>query len=336
MKILFIGGNGNISWYCAKYAIEAGHDVYILNRGVSAGTRRATPNEATLIHADIRDAAVMQTVLENNSFDIVADFICFNKEHAATSLSLFSGKIKQYFYISSCAVYQKDTQYLPYKETSPLHTRETTQNEYVHGKIDAENVFLQAFHAHNFPVTILRPSYTYDTIFPVLVGHNCFTAPQRYLDGHPVFIAGDGEHLGTFTHSKDFARAFTGLLGNPEALGETFHITSDEWLTWNEVMRHVTASLGITQPKYIHVPVDTLLQYEYFALMHNALLEKASHKLFDNTKIKKALPGWQAKVSIQEGLHELITWLNENNVRKRLHKQLDTTLQKLEQDFVAF
>ena len=326
MKVLFIGGNGNISWWCVQKALELGFDVWELNRGVTLKTRRAIQPEIHKLTCDIRDPQGMASLLKGLEFDVVADFICFNPEQARADIELFRNITRQFIYVSTEAVYQRRGK-LPLTETTPKYSREV-KCDYIKGKIGAEEEFLSAYAQSAFPVTIVRPGYTYDTIVPYSIGHNCFTASQRYLEGKPVLIAGDGNNLWTFTHSSDFASAFVGLFGHQSALGEDFHIMSDENITWNDALKIMLDMLAIKLPKYIHIPYEDVLSNERIG-ESELMLQKMSDFVFDSSKIKKLVPGWHAKVNFQDGIRQTYDWLFEDEQRRRINPQVDAMMESL-------
>ncbi|MFP3041948.1 NAD-dependent epimerase/dehydratase family protein [Treponema primitia] len=335
MKILFIGGNGNISWYCVQKALEAGHDVWELNRGVTSKTRREIQAKVHKLTGDIRNHEEIRKVLGDMKFDVVADFICYNKKFAEFDIDLFRDKTKHFIFISSVVVYQRKTKYLPYSENTPQW--DETDYNYALDKIYAERVFMDAYNQFDFPVTIVRPAHTYDTIIPISLGHNCFTAPQRCLDGKPVLIAGDGTNLWTLTHSKDFARAFVGLMGCSSAIGEDFHITGDEWLTWLDIMKILLDTLGVKTPKYVHIPADEILKMNIPVSTHMAISffgkafagQRMWCDIYNNSKIKKFVPGWKSEISFKEGIKETIDWMFEKNIRRRINPDLNNLLEEL-------
>lgn len=336
MKILFIGGNGNISWYCVQAAIDNGHTVYVLNREMSLKTRRDIQPEVIKLKADIRNKDEVINVLKDLEFDCVIDFICYNEEHAKYDIELFKNITKQFIYISSVTVYKRETKYLPFKENTPQW--EDTDYDYALDKVRAERVFMNAFEKEKFPITIVRPAHTYDTIVPVSIGHNCFTAPQRYLQGKPVLIAGDGTNLWTLTHSKDFAEAFIHLIGNNNAIGEDFHITGDEWLTWLEITDYLLEALNIKNAKYIHIPINDIINIE-IPPSNNFKISSCFGRTFkgqrmwcdiyDNSKIKKFAPNWKQKILFKDGIKETIQWMFEKDIRRRFNKDLDDILEML-------
>lgn len=325
MKVLFVGGYGNISWWCTKRAIEKGHEVYLLNRDLKTGTRKEIPSEAKIIVSDYRNFEETKDALEPYEFDCVCDFICFNKEHATNAIKLFKDKTKQYIFISSESVYKRTFKGLPYTESSEKYNEDEV-SDYIGDKVRCEKAFIEAFEKENFPITIVRPGLTYDTIVPVSIGHNCFTIPQRCLDGKPLLIAGEGNALYTFTHSSDFASAFVELIGNKKAIGEDFHITTQTWRTWNEASNVLLDTLKITNKKIIHIPFDEVLKLD-LPMPSDLMYQRMLHNIFDLTKIRKIVPNWEAKVSIEEGYKMTIDWLYESDKHRRF---VDNVNQKIE------
>ena len=238
MKVLFIGGYGNISWYCTKKAIELGYEVYLLNRELTTKTRREIPKEAMVIVADYRDIEQTKQAISPYSFDVVCDFICYNAEQAKNAVALFKNKTKQYIFISSDSVYKNPDSDGLFRETSEKY-KEGESSQYINGKLEAEHVFMDEYMNSGFPITIVRPGYTYDTIIPYSIGHNCFTTVQRCIDGKPLLIAGDGENKWTFTHSKDFAEAFVQLFGKKECIGEAYQLSGECVESFNTVMTKI-------------------------------------------------------------------------------------------------
>jgi nucleoside-diphosphate-sugar epimerase len=332
MKILVTGGNGNISWWFVKLAVEYGHQVYVIGRSFEKPTRREIPKDVVQIHCDYRNIEETQQVLSGLAFDVVCDFICYNKEHAQNAIKLFKATTQHYIFISSESIYQKKTEFLPFKETTPVSDPKTS-GKYIGGKIEAEAVFKKAFEEFSFPVTIIRPSYTYDTLIPTSIGLNCYTAINRYLLDNVVLIAGDGINLWTFTHAKDFGRALIGVIGNPEAVGEDYNVTSDEWLTWNDLTAIIIETIQLPNPKVIHIPREKVLGFELLGDT-NLLTHKLSHSIYDNSKIKKMRPDWKAEIGFREGITKTLQWLQENSVRQRINPSLDALIINLTKSFV--
>lgn len=327
MKILFIGGNGNISWWCVEYAIAQGHEVYEMNRSMTRKTRRAVQPQVREIIADIRDGAAVTQVLSDLHFDVVCDFICFNEEQAKQAIKLFSGRINQYIVISSEAVYRRMSGYLPFREDTPKYD-ENVEDTYIAGKLQVERVFMEAYCTQGFPVTIVRPGYTYDTIIQVQVGQNCFTAPQRFLNGYPLLILGDGENLVAPLHSKDFARGFVGLIGNDAAVGEAYHIAGERLITWNEMAEAILDALGADRTNIVHIPRNEGMEItDFYSRVVN--YQHMWHYLFDNTKLKEAVSGWKQTVDFADGIKETVAWLMEDKVRQRINPEFDKKLENI-------
>lgn len=325
MKILFIGGNGNISWQCTQKAIERGHDVWQLNREQSIKTRRKVQTEVHKIKADIRKVDEVKKVLEHSHFDIVCDFICFNEEHAQNDIEIFSKITDHFVFVSSESVYKRNSKNIPYTEESKKYDMDKCDCEYIYGKLVAEKTFLKANEEQHFPVTIVRPAYTYDTIFPISVGHNCYTAARLILEGYPLLIAGDGNNLWTFTHSIDFANAFVPLIENRDTIGECFHISTDEWLTWNEQSELVLKALEVEENRMIHVPYDYALTLDDIQ-PREMMFQRMWHNIYCTKKIKDYVPGWKATISFEEGIRKTSDWLNEEEIRKRFVPRLEKSL----------
>ncbi len=298
MKVLFIGGTGIISSGCVRLALERGMDVTLLNRGKSF---RPTPEGARVVEADIRDFEGAKAALENSSFDVVAEFTGFVPEHIEMDLKLFSGQVGQYLYISSASAYQTPPQKVPVTEETPL---ENPVWEYSRNKIACEARLMQAYRDTGFPVTIVRPSHTYDeTLLPFEGG---WTVVDRMLKGKPVIVHGDGTSLWTMTYNSDFAKGFVGLFGKQAAIGEAFHITSDEWLTWNQIFNLTSEAFGV-KPKLVHVPSDLIDQFDS-AWGDGLLGDKAHSFMLDNRKIKALVPDFVCTVPFSEGIRKVSRW----------------------------
>ncbi|GIH02170.1 hypothetical protein Rhe02_02370 [Rhizocola hellebori] len=299
LRALFIGGTGTISSACVQRAVEAGFDVTILNRGV--GTSWSPHSAAKVLTADIRDVQAVREVLGRQTFDVVADFIAFLPEHVRADIELFTGITGQYLFISSASAYQTPPARLPIVESTPLRN---PQWQYSRDKIACEDELVRAYRETGFPMTIVRPSHTYARTSVPLIGDR--TALQRMRNGLPVIVHGDGTSLWTLTHHHDFAVAFTGLLANPQAIGDSFHITSDEVLSWNQVYTMLATALGV-QPRLVHVPSHVIAQ-ELPHFGPGLLGDKAHSMVFDNSKIKAVVPGFCATIPFARGAREIAEW----------------------------
>lgn len=334
-KILYIGGNGNISWWCVNKSVALGDDVYVITRSPDKKTRRSLPTTVKIIQIDdINNLKILESKLEGLRFDVVCDFICYKKSDMLNRYKFFKGKIKQYIFISSVVVYQRASKYLPFREDTPQW--DITSYDYASDKIEVEQ-FLESLKDQDFNYTIVRPAHTYDTIVPVPLGHNCFTAPKRYLDGKPLLIAGDGTNLWSTLHSADFADAFCGLVGNESAYGEDFHIAGEEWLNWLEIGNYLMNALGIKKYKTIHVPIQQILGLNLKASTHMKIAYLGDNfrgqrmwcDIYSNEKIRKLIPQWSQKISLEKGLQQTINWLMEDPRRIRVNQNLDAVLEEL-------
>jgi nucleoside-diphosphate-sugar epimerase len=273
--VLFIGGSGIISSACCWLAGQRGIDLYALNRG--ATQLRPLPTEVTIMHGDIRDAASVRRALDDHDFDVVVNWVAFTPDHIEADLELFRGRIGQYVFISSASAYQTPTSRLPITESTPLRN---PYWRYSRNKIACEDRLVRAYREEGFPATIVRPSHTYDrTSVPSYAG---WTLIQRMRQGKEVVVQGDGTSLWTLTHSDDFAKGFVPLLGNTRAIGEAFHITSNDVLGWNQITMILANAAG-TEAKIVHVPSDVIAAVD--PVWGAQLLGDSAHSLiFDNSK----------------------------------------------------
>jgi len=313
MKVLFIGGTGIISSACSRLAIQRGIDLFLLNRGQSA---RPIPEGARVLRGDIRDPQSVQAILEKHTFDSVVNWIAFTPEHVETDLSLFRGKTGQYVFISSASAYQTPPSLLPVTEATVL---DNPYWQYSRNKIACEERLVRAYREEKFPITIVRPSHTYDnTLLPMDGG---YTVVDRMLRGKEVIVHGDGTSLWTLTHNSDFAKGFVGLLGNSHATGEAYHITSDEWLTWNQIFQIVAHAFG-TQARIVHVPTDLIAAYD--PDWGAGLLGDKSHSfILDNSKMKRLVPDFLCTVPFSRGAEEIAAWYNADASRRKVDQEYD-------------
>jgi nucleoside-diphosphate-sugar epimerase len=327
MNVLFIGGTGVISSACSKLAVERRIRLTLLNRGK---TDRPIPKGAEVVHGDIRDPNSIRSALANRTFDAVVDWICFTPDHAETDIQLFRGRTRQFVFISSASAYQKPPASLPVTESTPLANPFW---EYSRNKIACEEAFVRAYREHGFPATIVRPSHTYDrTLLPT---HGRYTDIDRMRKGKKVVVHGDGSSLWTLTHHEDFARGFVGLMGNTHAIGDTFHITSDEVLTWNQIVEILARAAG-AEPKIVHVPSDLIAVY--FPDWGEGLLGDKTHcMIFDNAKIKRVVPDFKAVIPFSQGAREILAWYDADPKRRMVdeayNRQLDRMIEAYESAF---
>jgi nucleoside-diphosphate-sugar epimerase len=300
LRVLFIGGTGVISAAAVARAVALGFNVTVLNRGV--GSERPVPAGVEHLVADVRDATAVSALLGRRHFDVVADFVTFVPEQARAAVELFAGRCGQYIFISSASAYQKPPLRLPITESTPLRNPFW---QYSRDKIACEDVFVTAYRSQGFPVTVVRPSHTYDaTRLPLLFG---WTDVHRMRAGLPVVVHGDGTSLWTLTHADDFAVAFTGLLGLAAAVGESFTITSDEVLPWDAVYRAVAAAADVDEPVLVHVSSD-MIAAAAPELGPGLLGDKSHSVIFDNAKIKRYVPGFAARIPFSTGARQIMAW----------------------------
>lgn len=302
MKALFIGGTGTISTAVSHSLAAQGWELYLLNRGNS--TNRV-PAGAKVIKADINDEPGVAALIKDMAFDVVADFIAFVPSQVERDIRLFSGKTKQYIFISSASAYQKPLSNYRITESTPLSN---PYWEYSRNKIACEELLISEYRKTGFPVTIVRPSHTYDErSIPLGVhGNNgSWQVARRMLENKPVIIHGDGTSLWTLTHNSDFAKGFTGLMGNAHAIGEAVNITSDESLTWNQIYEIIASALGV-KLKPVHIPSDYLAASSSYDFTGSLIGDKANTVVFDNSKLKRLVPGFNATVRFDQGIRSLL------------------------------
>jgi nucleoside-diphosphate-sugar epimerase len=320
MKILFIGGTGVISSACSQLAIERGLELYLLNRGQT--TRRPIPAGAHVLRGDIRDLPSAQSALQGQPFDVVVNFIAFTTEHIETDLTLFRGRTGQYIFISSASAYQTPPAGVPITESTPLDNPVWL---YSRNKIACEERLMRAYREEKFPMTVVRPSHTYDkTLSPMGGG---YTIIDRMRKGQKVIVHGDGTSLWTMTHHKDFAKGFVGLLGNHHALGNAFHITSDEVLTWDQIYTLMAHAAGV-EPRLVHVPSDLIAAYDR-EWGDGLLGDKAHSMIFDNTKIKRLVPDFCATIPFAHGAKEIIAWFDADPANRLVDEKLDQMINRI-------
>ena len=308
---------------CSQLAIERGDELFLLNRGES---KRAAPESAKILNADIRDKNAAQIVLRDLKFDVVVDWIAFKPEHIETDIELFRNRTNQYVFISSASAYQTPPTNLPVTESTPLSNPFW---QYSRDKIACEERLLKAYREENFPMTIVRPSHTYDQTMLPLKGR--YTVIDRMRKGKKVIVHGDGTSLWTLTHHTDFAKGFVGLLGNNRAVGEPFQITSDEFLTWNQIYELAARAAGTTA-QIVHIPSEIIAKYdtEWGAELFG---DKSHSMIFDNTKIKRLVPDFAATIPFSRGIEEIMNWFDGEPSRQIVDEKLDQLMDKIIADW---
>ena len=320
MKVLFIGGTGIISSACSQLAIDKGLDLYLLNRGKT--TYRSVPKGAHIITSDINDVDRIRKEINGLHFDSVVDWIVYTKEQLERDILLFRENAGQYIFISSASVYQKPIANLPITESTMIDNPFWL---YSQNKIACEERLVQAYHQDKFPMTIVRPSHTYDrTLLPFDGG---YTVIDRMRKGKKVIVHGDGTSLWTLTHHKDFAVGFVGLLGIPHAIGDVYHITSDDSLTWDQIYK-IMAQAARVEPRLVHVPSELIAAFdpEWGA---GLLGDKAHSVIFDNTKIKRLVPDFKAVIPFSRGAEEIMDWYDADPTHQVVDPEVDRMVDRI-------
>lgn len=321
MKILFIGGTGNISTSVSELAAAAGMELWLLNRGQTGVEIEGTE----VIVCDINDRGQAEAALEGHTWDVVVNWIAFTEAEARRDWELFRGKTNQYIFISSASAYQKPPTHGVITESTPL---KNPYWQYSRDKIACEDFLVQKYRDEDFPITIVRPSLTYDTVIPLTMGAwREYTIVERMRQGREVIVHGDGTSLWTITHAEDFAVGMVGLLGHPQAIGHAFHITSDEALTWDQMYQAVAAAAG-TEARIVHIPSEFICEVDE-SLTGTLLGDKAYSALFDNSKIKRFVPDYQAVIPFHLGIRQTIDWFEEEPSRQIINEESNARIDRI-------
>ena len=323
MKILFIGGSGVISRAATEQTIATGHELWLLNRG----QHRPVEGARSLV-ADMTDPAAVRAALHGHTWDVVVQWIAFAPEDIRRDLELFRANTRQYIFISTASIYQKPIGNSLITESTP---RVNPHWEYSRKKIACELELEAAHQTSALPYTIVRPSLTYgDDQIPLVLNawQQPWTAIDRMRRGAPLIIPGDGTSWWTITHNTDFARGLIGLFGNPAALGQAFHITSDEALTWNRIFALTAEAASVTAPQFVHIASDFIIAC--VPSVEGTLLgDKAVTAVFDNSKLKRAVPGFAAKTSFATGIRRTIAWFEADSARQQVDAEMNRRWDKL-------
>ncbi|HYJ49382.1 MAG TPA: SDR family oxidoreductase [Microbacterium sp.] len=319
-RILYIGGTGTISAASVRRSRALGHDVTVLNRGSS---RRPLPDGVRELVADVRDAAAVRDAIGAAEFDVVAEFLAFTPAHVQADLAQFDGRCGQYVFISSASAYQKPPQRLPITESTPLRNPFW---QYSRDKIACEDLLVEAYRDRGFPITIVRPSHTYDErMLPTMGG---WTDVARMRQGKPVVIHGDGTSLWTLTHSDDFAVAFTGLLGNPAAIGESFTITGTHAPTWNQIYGWVADAAGVSEPDFVHVASETIAAFSP-ELGPGLVGDKSHSVVFDVSKVLALVPEFRTTITFDEGARRIVEHFDAHPAAQKVDASRDALFDRL-------
>jgi nucleoside-diphosphate-sugar epimerase len=323
MRVLFIGGTGIISTASSILAAERGIELTVLTRGQHSAP---LPSRVMVMSGDINDRSI-QSKLASESFDAVVDWTAYTAADIERDIQVFRGRTRQFVFISSASCYQKPVSHYLITESTPLANPHW---DYSRNKIACEERLTQAYRQEGFPITIVRPSLTYgDTVVPLVVNswQKSYTAVDRIKRGRKLIVPGDGTSLWVITHNTDFAKGFVGLLGHQQAIGHAFNITSDEVLTWDQLYRSVGAAVGI-EPELIHIPSDFIAAC--IPEMHGTLLgDKSVSVVFDNSKIKRFVPGYCATTPFAQGIRRTIDWFHADPARMQIDAQADAAWDRL-------
>jgi nucleoside-diphosphate-sugar epimerase len=311
MRILFVGGTGLISTACSAATVAAGHELWLLNRGRSRLPVVVGPERALI--ADAADEKQVREALHGREFDVVVQWVGYLPSQVDQDIRTFAGA-KQYVYISSTSAYQKPPSDWMITESTPLSNPYWA---YARDKIASEEQLRRAHAATGFPVTIVRPSLTYGlSQIPVVIGswQRPYTIVERMRRGAAIIVPGDGTSIWTLTHNSDFAKGLIGLFGNPDAIGEEVHITSDESLTWNQIYQLVGEAAG-AEPKILHVPSEGIITSnpdDEGTLWG----DKAYSTVFDNSKIRRLVPDYEATTPFASGIRDTVAWFDAEPSRQ--------------------
>jgi nucleoside-diphosphate-sugar epimerase len=318
MTVLFIGGTGNISADCAALLHKRGHEILVLSRGQSQ-----VPPQYRAIQADRKNPEAMRSALKGTQPEVVINFLGYEVSDVEADYTLFNSSIRQYIFISSATVYEKPPRKIPVTEDAPLENRWW---DYAQKKIACE-YWLQQRAKEGFPVTIVRPSHTYSNRWvPNAISSSSYTFASRLEQGKPVFVHDDGETPWTLTATSDFAVGLAGLVGNEKAIGEAFHITSDELLTWNQIYAEIAAAVGAKSPQIFKIPTGLICEIAP-ELTGNLKGDKAHPGVFDNSKIKQFVPEFQTRKPFRLGVRESVSWLRSHAGLQNLSPKVDETIE---------
>ncbi len=323
MNILFIGGAGNLSTDCAALLHQRGHNIFVIHRG-----RSPLPSAYTGLMVDRSDAEGMARALQGLQIDVVLNFLGFRISDVELDFSLFNGKIRQYLFISSATVYAKPHRQLPLTERSPIGN---PYSEYAQNKQACEEWLLEHCRQDHFPLTIVRPSHTYSCRWiPNLVSSSDYTLVHRLQHHEPVFLHDDGQSLWTLTSAADFSVGVAGVVGHEQALGEIFHITSDQVLTWNQIYAEICRAAHVSHPNILHLPLEQICRAapEMTAKLAG---DKAETGVFDNAKIKNLAPDFDCRKNFRQGIAECMAWFQQDPKRRQPNPEIQAIYEKIVQ-----
>lgn len=321
MRVLFIGGTGNISSECANLLYRRGHQVFVVSRG-----RTPVPPEYTALRANRYNRQELAEAVAGLEVDVAVNFLGFNPTEIEIDYSIFRGRVRQYVFISSTTVYAKPHRVLPLTEETPVGNQ---YSPYARNKQACEEWLLDRFHAEGFPVTIVRPSHTYGrTWLPNTVSSASPIILRRFLEDRPVFLHNGGRNLWTLTAASDFAVGLVGLLGRDDVLGEVFHITSDQALTWRQIYLEIARAAGVASPRIVSIPLDFILAQDP-AFEQGLRGDKAEHAVFDNEKIKRFVPEFDCRVTARQGLAQSVAWFRADPAHLEVNPEHEARVNRI-------
>lgn len=323
-RVLYIGGSGTISAACVRRSLERSHEVSVLNRG---NEKRSLPEGVEQLTADIRDPDAASAAIGDREFDAVADFLSFTPEHVRSGLELFEGRTGQYLFVSSASAYQKPPAQLPVTEQTPL---DNPFWQYSRDKIACEDLLFSAHETRGTPVTVIRPSHTYDEQMIPTLGR--WTDIARMRTGRPVIVHGDGTSLWTITHADDVAVAITGLFGHPEAIGEAFSVTGSHAPTWNQIYGWLAEAAGVRSPDLVHLASESIAAFAP-DLGPTLLGDKAHSVTFDNAKVTALVPEFTTTTTFDEGARQIIAYYDAHPDAQQIDTEMDGVFDRMA-DFV--
>ena len=329
LDVLYIGGTGTISASCVRRSVAAGMRVVVLNRGRNT-SERDLPDDVTWLHGDVTDPAGLAEALGDRRFDAVVNFLSYTAQDAERMVEVFTGRTAQYVHISSASVYGKPVLQWPIVESAQLHNRFTA---YSRDKLEAERALFRAHAERGFPVTVIRPAHTYDDAHPPLPG--AWTMVDRIARGDEVVVHGDGTSLWTLTHADDLAQGLVGLLGNPRAVGEAFHITSDDVYTWDGIYTIIAEALGV-EARLVHVPSDLITVGAPDWFWTELIAGDLSHSaVLDNAKIRRYVPSYAPVLTFHRAVRRMLAWRAEHPAQTAPDPATDAILDRLVKGYHA-
>jgi nucleoside-diphosphate-sugar epimerase len=320
-RILFIGGTGVISAACVRLAVARGHEVTVLNRGRT--TARELPDAVETLTGDLRNTGAVDEALGHRRFDVVAQFLAFTPDQVEADIGRFTGRTRQYVFVSSASAYQKPPAGIPVTESTPL---KNPFWQYSRDKIACEDRLVAAYREADFPMTVVRPSHTYDdTMLPTM---GAWTDIARMRSGRPVVVHGDGTTHWTLTHSDDFAIGFVGLLGRPEAVGNAYTITGDSAPTWNQVYTWLARAAGVEEPRLVHVTSERIAA-AVPELGPGLIGDKTHSMIFDTSKLRILVPEFRTTIPYSVGAERSIAWYDAHPEAQQVDRDLDGRFDEL-------